>query len=924
MITLTALGKKYGMGKRKATRLIDLGKFKLIHQPAEDSLRVFVSEDSVKAFFDEKAEFEKNYILCKDVFQTFGFAGSTFYSYLESHKELNANFTQEHHFFSIHELPENYYGISDQRYFFKRKDLEILQSNYISLVQAQELIGMKDSSGSSTWLKRRPQIQIFSFSESGRNSRFVQKSTLLEVHKTFNPRLGRRYDKDKYFSYKESQNTLQLSSEYFKKLIQEKKLIPSKSSRQLILFEKEHINELVTLQQLEYIRLSSNYMTYPQVLTEYPDINLRTLTATKKIRKMEIPALLSTLFKNENDQVGLGKYLYFKEDVKEYHKNTVIHNAINNEVTPTNPYHEYLRRLDILNFTFSDRCAITKELWNEFANEFLQSRQSRVYDVTNEIWCLTRIVEALTQLLDKEIFEYSAKELNLLLLNSNQIVRRAREELYRFLHFVHRVIMLRLSMSPYQLETLTNPRTLDRVNHEKKVYSYFEYESFFLYVTDLNTHKKKAVLQALNLAESKQFKQYTGYDSMWLYMLLHLNNAWRHIDCQHIPRISLEGIEIANLKSLYDNDLSDADVKKIIFRLKCTPMIVSKTQAERNLFCAPEVERPLATAVAICEMRTSAFNNDSPTIITGISNINGRMLKKRALKAFFQNYCDNDTFSFSNRAMNRTVISLVQCVQAFYGAEKDTEYMRVLRSHTDFETTDIYNQIPQERMDVISMQLFDRDMFGHIPDVFSNLLFGHPTSESVQTSRIKEVKDNIGSIYKLEETAGFLNTMHDFNIQASRNFIENHEEHKDIIKTLISEMSIEEVNTFYRKLIMRQLPSKQEHHQCLVSESQCKFPGRDCEGCPLSIPHFYAISSLVERLFNKLHSIEKALLEQLPEAELTRMANWLELDLDLLKYAQNKYGKQEIALFATGLNKKLQKIESLRAYQTIKRIEVDS
>src|SRR5690606_29587138 len=271
--------------------------------------------------------------------------------------------------------------------------------------------------------------------------------------------------------------------------------------------------------------------------------------------------------------------------------------------------------------------------------------------------------------------------------------------------------------------------------------------------------------------------------------------------------------------------------------------------------------------IAICEMRTAAFTNDSSTIISGISNESGRMLKQRVIKAFFQNYSDKNTFSFSNRAMNRTVISLVNSVQAFYGNNKDSEYLRILRSHADIETTDIYNQIPQERMDIIAMHLFDRDMFGHIPDVFSNLLFGSPKSEATQTNRIKVVKDNLGNIYKLEETAGFLNMVHSFSVEASREFIENHAEYKDIIKKIIKEMSSEDVQLLYRKIVTRQLPSKEEHYQCLVSETKCKFPGRDCGGCPLSIPHFYAISSLVERTFRKIQSIENALSEQLPNSE---------------------------------------------------------
>jgi len=719
-------------------------------------------------------------------------------------------------------------------------------------------------------------------------------------------------------SFKDTRLILQLSETYFDKLLQEKTLVPAKNIGRALFFDIELVQNLITLQKREYHRLSEDYMTLPQILLEFPNLNSNNLPTTKKIRKIDLPVLLSTIFKKENDQFALGKYLYLKDDVRKYHEFFSAKSAIQSEAIHTDPFSEYTRRLEIKKITFTSQCIVTQVLWNEYAAEFLRSRQGRAYNVIGEIWCLVRVAEALTHLLDKEIFKFSAKELNLILLNNNRIGRRAREEIYQFLLFVHKVLMLKQSKSPFKPEALINPRKLHRKKREKKIYNFFEYESFFKYVTNLNIHKRLATTAAVKLIEKSNTKQYHGYDSIWLYMLIHLNNAWRHSDCQIIPRISLEGTKIESLQWIYENELCDEDVKKIIFRLKCSSMIVSKTHMDRNFFCASDVERPLATAVAICELRTAIFNNHSETIISGICNQTGKMLKRKSLLSFFQNYCDKETFSFSNRAMNRTVISLVQCVQAFYGATNDTEYLRILRSHVDIESTDIYNQIPQERMDMIALQLFDRDMFGHIPNVISKLLFGQPHSESIQTNRIREIKEKVGDIYKLEEISSFLNTIHDFNIKASKNFIKENTEYKDIVENIIKEMSQDEIQSIYQKILTRQLPGKEEHYQCLVSESLCKFPGRNCGECPLSIPHFYAISSLIERIFRKIHSIKISMSDQLPEAELTRMANWLQLDLELLVYAQVKYGKEEVSLFATGLNKQLQEIGYLYAYQTLK------
>ncbi|OUS78088.1 hypothetical protein B1748_04805 [Paenibacillus sp. MY03] len=903
------------MSKKKANRLIEVGKFKLV---SKKPLQTCICEESVEAFFNEKAEFDSNYLACLDVFKMLGLSVHSFYKFLETQNQLNSQFTLEADFFKILELPENYYGVANQRYFFKRKDLDILQCDYVNLRHAQELVGQQENTSFSSWLQYRPQIQIFSFCETHRGGRFVKKSVLLEVHHAFKPkRTGIRYDKEKYCSYSEAQEVLQLSDHHFKNIIKEKLLVPSINIGRALLFEKEQVTSLVLVQQREFEHLKGDYLTFPQIVTKYPDINHNNLSVTKKIRKIEFSSLLSGILKKQGNQdEQLGKYLYHKEDVAEYHKFISIQNSIQLEASYSDPFKEYLRRIEINKLEFPVQCKITNQLLDEYVLEYLRSRLRR-YDINGELWFLIRIAEALIKFTDKEIYEYTAKELNLLLLNNLQIVRKAREEIFQFLQFVNKLFLLRQSKSPFQFEALINPRKLPRENREKKVYSFEEYETFFKFTTDLEIHKKKAVSQALVVVENKQLKQYSGYDSIWLYMLLHLNNTWRHSDCLTIPRISLAGTGIKDLEWLIENDLSEDDVKKIIFRLKCAPLIVSKTQVERHFFCSSDVEHSLATAAAICELRTAALNDEATTIISGICYENEKMLKSKVLREFFLRCSDNDNFKFSNRAMNRTVISLIQSVQTFYGNDQDSEYLRILRSHADFETLDIYIQVPQERMDAIAQHLFDRDMFGHIPDVFSSLLFGASVLESKQTERIKEIKNNLGSIYKLEETAGFLNAIHDYNIRASRDFIENHVEYKDIIEELIRNLSSEEIHSLYYKIVTHQMPSKEKHLRCIVSASQCKFPARNCSECPLSIPHFYAISSLIERIFRKIKSIEDALSEQLPEAELTRLANWLEIDLDLLKHAQAKYGKSEIAMFASGLNNKLKTIELLRNYQTV-------
>ncbi|MNW63013.1 hypothetical protein D3C74_411790 [compost metagenome] len=104
----------------------------------------------------------------------------------------------------------------------------------------------------------------------------------MEIHQIFKPkRTGPRYDKDKYLTYKEAQNTLQLTERYFENLIVEKTLVSSKNIGRALFFEKEQVNALVKMQQLEFKRLSKDYMTYPQILAECPDLNPSKFSVTK-------------------------------------------------------------------------------------------------------------------------------------------------------------------------------------------------------------------------------------------------------------------------------------------------------------------------------------------------------------------------------------------------------------------------------------------------------------------------------------------------------------------------------------------------------------------------------------------------------------------------------------------------------------------
>lgn len=932
MIKLSELNKLYGIGIHRAKRLIKVGKL-ILHKDNTDDKEIYVTSKSLENFLIEQNNFNQTYIYFKDFLNEFPvLAAYRIHTYIDNYEKLNANFTSNLDFLKINTLEENYYGNNKQVLFFKKSDVELLRNEYVDLIEAKKLAGIAECSCMTKWLSKRPNIEIFSFGPV-KHQRFIHKDLLNYAINYFD---NIKAEKNKVkikreISKAQARNILSLSENYFDAIVKSGLLssLYKDDISGIIYFNKSDVLDLVELQKKEYAHLSKTYYSKNEIIEKYPNLIIDSINKLKRISKIVLPPLLTPLFiSGEKKWEMPGKYLYSKKDIDKFNDDILLRNDIYNSGQNTDAFDEYKRRLTILRIEFDERHKITEKVWFNYVEEILKSSPDiQTYTSLNYINVLTNAAEGIKENIDKEIYNYTSNQLNILLLNNENIPRSAREHIYQYLIFLEKVVTLNLKVNnslkrPYRIEKLINPRKLPRNSQEVKIYSYEEYQNLFNYAINVEIHKQESIYSIQDYLEGKtDTKTYTKYDSVWLYVLLHLNNAWRHSDCINIPRITLVGTEIKDLNWLLNNNISKEDAKKIIFRLKAADMIISKTGAERNFFCSEEVEVALATAIAICELRTRIVDDTAETIIYKLDSKGS--LAKKPRSVFFKKF-EDPAFSFQNRAMNRTLLSLMIYIQSITGNSSDSEYIRILRSHVDFETTNIYITIPQERIDTIALQLFDRDMFGHIPQVLSELVFGKSNDETTVTKNINLIKDSFGDLYKVEEMARFLNNIHIIKSQASQKFLTENKEYESIVENIIRTMSKEEVNSLFQRTLTSQLSSKEKGYQCLVSESDCKFPGRTCTVCPLAIPNFYALSALIEGIFKKIDVIEKSLNEDLPVAEKTRLANWIALDLDLLEDAQKKYGKQEITLFATGIMEKLKSINPIRSYQTIWRNLLES
>src|SRR5699024_10331513 len=139
----------------------------------------------------------------------------------------------------------------------------------------------------------------------------------------------------------------------------------------------------------------------------------------------------------------------------------------------------------------------------------------------------------------------------------------------------------------------------------------------------------------------------------------------------------------------------------------------------------------------------------------------------------------------------------------------------------------------EEELNNLTHQLFIREHFGYIPDLFAEALFGNNNDREQRTEEILAIKKIFGDIYNIESTAGFLNT-----VQAE----------KKKVSDMILSMGFEEATDHMFKLDAQLLPSKEDHVQCFIGIENCNKHNIACRNCPMSVPNFYALSSLAESL----------------------------------------------------------------------------
>src|SRR5699024_10149192 len=229
-------------------------------------------------------------------------------------------------------------------------------------------------------------------------------------------------------------------------------------------------------------------------------------------------------------------------------------------------------------------------------------------------------------------------------------------------------------------------------------------------------HKKQALYDSLFYLQGGAAKS-NDYAYSWFYLVLHLNNAWRHIDFINMKMIDISFLNVSSLEEFSKYELSKAETNKIITLLTTRKYTVSKTGERNKLYVSDELKESVATAYVICHCLNERKHPLSNNIIH-FSNKYNRILKKQ--QSIFKQ-CRRE-IKFSNRKMTKTLMStMVKLISKYENSVQGDQIAKSLRSHRNVESTSHYINYSNQDVNEVTKALFDNGIFGFIPNLLENI-----------------------------------------------------------------------------------------------------------------------------------------------------------------------------------------------------------
>ncbi|MFF2287436.1 hypothetical protein [Peribacillus butanolivorans] len=613
--------------------------------------------------------------------------------------------------------------------------------------------------------------------------------------------------------------------------------------------------------------LSLNY-TYDEAITKVPSTVLN-----KNRKKFQIPSHLRF------GRLKKLRTVYPKKVIDDYLKSLNASNLIEqykNELEYTTlPDKIFLKTVKELDMHFPNLVKDTEKEWHNFISKKLLSSNGNIKTIKKLFVRFIKITELLqSTLITKEIMDMTSNEINFVFLN-NKVPSTYKEVLYSF--FNH--LLLRFSNCNYLVSKLNNPyveknKRLANSQHNKQIYSTNEFLTLLDYVKEIKFHKDNAISEY----KAKSMDGAKGnYESIWLYVMLHLNNGWRNNDfIEKIPRIPLF-IPAQDYKSFENHNLTVDEATKIIWELTSNLMNVyhNKNGKKAYFFISEDLIVPVANAIVLCELKAQITDSKRNNLIDlGNSNeLTASMHDK-----FFKTFPINN-FKFKSLKANSTFITFVNSILKRKTNRNPLEITKFIRNHDSLDTTNRYVNVKEEHLNKISKQLFDKGHFGYTYDYLKQIVIGETQNNSIENNEKNLLATVFGDIYKIENFSIMLNAI---------------EEQRKPLYEFVQNLSEEQQREVLDLINMNQLPAKESFWQCILGD--CLYLDRKCISCPFAIPHFYVLTKTVYNLNNLIPKLEQ--IQNISyKGEKVRLANLLYKNLSLISTAKKKFGENVLSSF---------------------------
>ncbi|MCR8659170.1 hypothetical protein [Paenibacillus endoradicis] len=552
-------------------------------------------------------------------------------------------------------------------------------------------------------------------------------------------------------------------------------------------------------------------------------------TLTSKIRRIQVPC--------ESWLYGKTKFLtsviYLRSDLDDY---------VFKRSAPSDP-HDYF-------FYFYKKIKIeshTKELFQKFCEITISQSNASKNSIIHAINCLLSVAKNMERI-KKEVYSYGNDEIRSFM--ESITVRTHKYKFYLFLKFLSQQRMCKFEMSK-----IKNPQPKKKSHdlaNEDDIFTFEELKSIYEYTNDINHHVNSSVDSYL-------------YSSTWLFVLLHLSNAWRSGDIVNTPKVFPEDIGIKDIRYFQiGKAITLAQGQLIINQLRNYELRISKTNIKRSFYCNIDLVIPIATAMCINEFHRRESEFYTERLMNFLTENN--QPSPWNIKLFFSSSDKFENLKFGNRKMNKSILThLYYSIQRNYG-DGNSAFMIVakLRGHVSDITKEYINKTSE--FGEITKALFNRGEFGFLYNELMNVISEEKKSFFDQTLEIQKVR-SVLSPKLIEIIIGYIQTVENdkFSIvspmEREINFQELNDLENERLEVIekVKQLTPSEAFELVRKIYLRELPSKEKHIQCLTYPGCFRESNQfDCKSCKYSIPNYMAISALFDEFIIKVNSFKAA------------------------------------------------------------------